>query len=69
MKEFCRVLGKVMSRPSYFKIPAVILKIFFGEASEVILNGAQVIPGRTIDARYKFKFEKAENALKNLFYG
>jgi len=66
MNEFCKTLGRVMHRPSIFKVPAFIIKILFGEAADVLLNGAQVIPERTIKAGYKFKFETAEEALKNL---
>ena len=66
MKEFCKTLGKVMHRPSLFKVPAFIIKIFFGEAADVLLNGVQVIPEKTIKAGYNFRFETAEEALKNL---
>ncbi len=66
MKEFCKTLGRVMHRPSLFKVPAFIIKILFGEAADVLLNGAQVIPEKTIRAGYKFRFETAEEALKNL---
>ena len=66
MNEFCKTLGRVMHRPSLFKVPAFIIKILFGEAAEVLLNGAQVIPEKTIKAGYNFRFETAEEALKNL---
>lgn len=68
MIEFCKNLGSVMQRPSLFKVPAFIIKILFGEAADVLLNGAQVIPEKTINMGYKFKFETAEEALKNLLY-
>ncbi len=68
MNEFCKTLGEIMHRPSIFKVPAFIIKILFGEAADVLLNGAQVIPERTIKAGYKFKFETAEEALKNLLH-
>ncbi|MCX6175303.1 MAG: DUF1731 domain-containing protein [Ignavibacteriales bacterium] len=42
------------------------MKILFGEATDVLLNGAQVIPERTIKAGYKFKFETAEEVLTDL---
>jgi len=66
MNDFCKNLGFVMHRPSLFKVPSLIIKILFGEAAEVLLNGAHVFPERTIQAGYKFKFETAEEALKNL---
>ena len=66
MNEFCKILGTVMHRPSLFKVPALILKIIFGEGAEVLLGGANVIPKRTIEYGYKFNFVEAEKALKNL---
>ncbi|MCX6169835.1 MAG: TIGR01777 family oxidoreductase [Ignavibacteriales bacterium] len=66
MNEFCKTLGGVMHRPSLFKVPAFVLKIIFGEAAEVLLGGAKVIPKRTIELGYIFNFVKAEDALKNL---
>ncbi|NJD23035.1 MAG: TIGR01777 family protein [Melioribacter sp.] len=68
MKEFCKTLGNIMHRPSLFKVPAFTIKILFGEAADVLLNGAQVIPDRTIKAGYKFKFESAEESLRNLLH-
>ncbi|TSA29342.1 MAG: DUF1731 domain-containing protein [Ignavibacteriales bacterium] len=44
------------------------MRILFCEAAEVLLNGAQVIPERTIKAGYKFKFETAEETLQNLLH-
>ncbi len=68
MNEFCKTLGSVIHKPSLFKVPTLIIKIVFGEAAEVLLTGAQVIPEKTIKAGYKFKFETAEEALKNLLH-
>lgn len=66
MNQFCRVLGNKMNRPSVLKIPAFVLRIIFGEAAEVLLTGSQVLLEKTIEAGYKFYFEKVENALDNL---
>lgn len=66
MNEFCKTLGALMHRPSLFKVPAFILKLIFGEAADVLLTGAQVIPKRTMELGYKFRFEKEEDALIDL---
>ena len=66
MEEFCKTLGALMHRPSLFKVPAFILKLIFGEAADVLLTGAQVIPERTMELGYKFRFEKEEDALIDL---
>jgi uncharacterized protein (TIGR01777 family) len=66
MKEFCKVLGKEMSRPSFMNVPPFALRLLYGEGAEYLLNGADVIPMRTLDSGYKFRFEKIDAALKNL---
>ena len=66
MKEFCKVLGKVLNRPSVFNVPKFVLKILFGEGADILIKGTKVIPKRTIMNGYEFKFDNAEAALKNL---
>ena len=67
MNEFCKTLGKVMKRPVLFKVPALALKIIFGEAAQVILEGAKVYPNRTLETGYRFQYENIESALKIFF--
>jgi len=66
MDQFCNMLGKVLHRPSLFRIPAFLLRLVLGEAADVILSGAQVIPKRTLAAGYKFRFESVSGALNDL---
>ncbi len=68
MNEYCRVLGNVMKRPSMFRVPEFVLKILFGEASQVILSGAKVIPKRTVEFGYKIVYPDLREALRNLLY-
>ncbi|MFA7227556.1 MAG: TIGR01777 family oxidoreductase [Melioribacteraceae bacterium] len=66
MNEFCGTLGTFMHRPSFFKVPPLILKIMFGEGAEVLLNGACVIPRRTLEAGFTFKYESVKRAIGDL---
>jgi hypothetical protein len=66
MNEFCSVLGKVMKRPSYFKVPEFILRVVIGEAAEEILSGANIYPKRTIELGYKFHYPNLKSALKEI---
>lgn len=65
-KEFARTLGKVMWRPSFMPAPSFALKIILGEMSMIVLEGQNARPKRLLEAGYKFKFEEAESALRNL---
>ncbi|MCX7797195.1 MAG: TIGR01777 family oxidoreductase [Melioribacter sp.] len=66
MKEFTKILGKNLNRPSYLKITPLILKIFFGEAAKYLLSSANVSPKRTQSLGYKFQYELLDDALINL---
>lgn len=66
MKEFAKTLGKVMRRPSLFFVPKFVLKIVVGEAAEVVIASQKIAVKKIIRSGYKFKFEKLEDALKNL---
>ncbi|MFA3784055.1 TIGR01777 family oxidoreductase [Melioribacteraceae bacterium 4301-Me] len=66
MKEFCKILGKVMNRPSYLNVPAFAIKAVLGEAANSILEGAKVIPLKAFSNGYKFSFDKLEDALRNI---
>jgi uncharacterized protein len=65
-KEFCKILGKILHRPSYLPVPGFVLKLAIGKFAEYLLKGRKVFPGKAINSGYKFKFEDLEKALINL---
>lgn len=65
-KEFSQKIGEVMGRPSILPVPAIALKILFGEMSTILLDGQRVIPKRLQEAGFQFKYPTAEAALKQL---
>jgi hypothetical protein len=66
MRDFAKALGKVLRRPSLFNVPAFALNILLGEAASTILSSQRVMPKKLTDFGFKFKFEKLEEALKDL---
>jgi len=66
MKEFAKLVGKAMHRPSIFPVPEIALKIVLGEGAKYITNGSKVLPLKTLAAGFKFKYENAEDALESL---
>ena len=66
-KEFSKMLGKTIHRPSFMPIPGFGLKILFGEmADEMLLSGQKVMPEKALQLGYKFKYTNLESALKRL---
>ncbi len=67
MREFCRMLGKVMRRPSWFHVPAPVLRVFFGQmADDVLLTGSWVSPWRLLDLGFTFRYGELGVALQHL---
>lgn len=65
-KEFSKKLGKVLNRPAFFYVPKKIIKVIMGEAADSVLNVAKVYPQKAVELGYDFKFQNAEEALKNV---
>jgi len=47
-------------------LPNVVVKLLFGDMSEMLLYGPKTIPKRTLESGYKFKFQSLNDALSNL---
>ena len=64
--EFSKILGRVMKRPSYFPVPAFLLRLVLGEVSMVVLEGQRVIPDRLLNEGFEFQYANLENALQDV---
>ncbi len=66
MQEFAQTLGKILSRPSLFPVPKAALELLFGEAAGVIAEGQRVVPKRTLELGFSFKYPTLEGALRDV---
>jgi uncharacterized protein (TIGR01777 family) len=63
--EFTQVLGRVLSRPAVFVVPAFVLRLAVGEAAdELLLSGARVVPMRLRERGFRFEHAEIEPALR-----
>lgn len=62
--EFTRILAGVLKRPAFFSIPAFVLKLLFGEMSQLLLVSQNVSAQKAIGLGYKFIYPKLKTALK-----
>jgi hypothetical protein len=68
-QEFSTTLGRVLSKPVPFTLPALAARIAFGQmADELLLASARVIPVRLNDTGYKFKLPQLEGALHHALH-
>ncbi|MEJ2616432.1 MAG: DUF1731 domain-containing protein, partial [Ignavibacteriaceae bacterium] len=67
MNEFAKTLGKIMKRPSLFKVPKFALNLAAGEIADSITASLKVIPKKLLEEGYQFKFANLKDALRDLF--
>jgi uncharacterized protein (TIGR01777 family) len=66
-REFSAILGRVLSKPAFFALPAFAARLAFGKmADEVLLASAHVTPTKLKQSGYKYKFPILEGALRNV---
>ncbi len=67
MKEFCKILGTILQRPSWVSVPGFVVRAAFGEtADELFLASQKVFPKRLLQAGFKFKYPDLRSALENI---
>ena len=65
--EFTRILGRVLSRPTIFPLPAFAARIALGEmADELLLASTRVEPAKLVASRFGFRHKDLETALRHL---
>jgi len=65
-EAFSHILAKILNRPNLVKVPSFALTLLYGEGSEVVVKGQNVIPKRLQEAKFSFEFPELSLALKNL---
>jgi uncharacterized protein (TIGR01777 family) len=66
-RDFTRVAGRVLHRPTFFTVPPIALRLMFGEmADRTLLASQRALPRRLLDAGFTFRHARLENALEAL---
>ena len=65
-KDLAKTLGKILSRPSFVKTPALALRLALGEFGSVLLEGQRVLPAKLLEHGFEFQYPQIEAALQDL---
>jgi uncharacterized protein (TIGR01777 family) len=65
-RDFSKLLGKVLHRPSWLPVPKFALKLALGEVAETLVTGQRVVPDVAMRLGYQFKHPDCEEALRSL---
>ncbi|MFW9260352.1 TIGR01777 family oxidoreductase [Nostoc sp. CALU 546] len=66
MADLSQTLGEVMNRPSWLPVPAFAIEALLGDGAIVVLEGQQVIPKRTLETGFEYKYPNLQSALTQI---
>ncbi len=67
-KDFIHTLAKVLGKRVWLpKVPAFMLKLIFGEMSEILLQGSRISNEKLRNQSFEFTYKKLEGALKEIY--
>lgn len=62
-------LSKILKRPNFLCLPEVLIRIIFGEMSQLLLSSQRVLPNRLVRAGFSFQYNALHSALYNAIAG
>lgn len=62
--EFTKTLGRVLHRPTAFRVPGVAARAVLGEFAQEVLTGQRAVPRRLLDSGFEFRHPDLESALR-----
>ncbi|MBA2506490.1 MAG: TIGR01777 family protein [Thermoleophilaceae bacterium] len=62
-KEFSKALGRALHRPAFAPVPAVAIKLLYGEMASIVTTGVRMEPRALLRHGYEFRFPLLDAAL------
>lgn len=66
MNELAQTLGEVLNRPSWLPVPSFVLEGLLGDGAQVVLEGQQVLPKRTLSQSFEYQYSTLKPALTEI---
>lgn len=64
--DFSRALGRVLRRPAFAPVPALALKLLYGEMAVIVVTGQRAVPAHLLADGYAFRQPELEPALRDV---
>ena len=64
-REFSRALGRALHRPAIAPIPALAVRLLYGDMAEIVTDGHRTTPTRAVEHGYAFRHTDLEPALRD----
>lgn len=66
-KQLAKLLGRVLRRPSFWVVPAFVLKLLLGEMATIVIGDMEAYPQKLQKAGYRYQFTDPEKALRDIY--
>lgn len=66
-KDFTKILGKTLNRPTLLSAPKPLVKLALGEMGSLITEGQFAYPNKALRYNFNFKYTHLYEALHNIF--
>jgi uncharacterized protein (TIGR01777 family) len=64
-REFSRALGRALHRPAFAPIPALAVRVLYGDMAEIVTAGQRLVPTRALENGYAFRHTDLDAALRD----
>jgi hypothetical protein len=65
-KQFTKILAKALRKPALFTVPAIALKLVFGEGAIAVTGGQFAPPKHLLNEGFQYKFPELDKALEEI---
>jgi hypothetical protein len=62
-KAFSRALGRALHRPAFAPVPALAIRLLYGEMAEIVTDGQRAVPERALAGGFTYKYADLDAAL------
>ncbi|HLP87977.1 MAG TPA: TIGR01777 family oxidoreductase [Nostocaceae cyanobacterium] len=66
MTELSQTMGQIMHRPSWLPVPSFAIEAILGDGAIVVLEGQKVLPKRTLETGFEYKYPQLPAALTQI---
>ena len=64
-RELSKALGRVLGRPAVAPVPALAVRLLYGEMAMIVTTGVRMFPARLLELGYRFRRPDLEDALRD----
>ncbi|WP_459176017.1 TIGR01777 family oxidoreductase [Ewingella americana] len=65
-EQFTALLGEVLNRPAFMRVPAGVVRLLMGESAVLVLGGQRAVPKRLEDAGFVYSHQELKEALEDV---